>query len=163
MITRKTIAVYKVNPANPDKAIDEPQVIMEIAQPESNHNGGMLAFGPDGYLYIGTGDGGGANDEHGTIGNGQNLNTLLGKILRIDVDKGTPYKIPEDNPFVGKPDTKPEIWAYGLRNPWRFSFDKVTGKLFCGDVGQNKYEEINIIKRWQLWMENYGRIPLFQS
>ncbi|MBP9082999.1 MAG: PQQ-dependent sugar dehydrogenase [Bacteroidia bacterium] len=156
---KSTIAVYKVNPANPDKAIDEPQVIMEIAQPESNHNGGMLAFGPDGYLYIGTGDGGGANDEHGTIGNGQNLNTLLGKILRIDVDKGTPYKIPEDNPFVGKPDTKPEIWAYGLRNPWRFSFDKVTGKLFCGDVGQNKYEEINIIKKggnygWRI-MEGY--------
>ena len=132
---------------------------MEILQPESNHNGGMLQFGPDRYLYIGTGDGGGANDEHGAIGNGQDLNTLLGKILRIDVDKKFPYAIPADNPFVGKTGHKEEIYAYGLRNPWRFSFDSVNGKLYCGDVGQNKYEEINIIEKggnygWRI-MEGY--------
>jgi glucose/arabinose dehydrogenase len=126
--------------------------IMEILQPESNHNGGNLAFGPDGYLYIGLGDGGGANDEHGTIGNGQDKNTLLGKILRIDIDSKKPYAVPADNPFAKTPNCRPEIYAYGLRNPWRFSFDPVNGKLYCGDVGQNKYEEINIIEKGG----NYG-------
>lgn len=149
---KSVIAEYKVSTTNQDIAATSEKIIMEILQPESNHNGGMLEFGPDGYLYIGTGDGGGANDEHGTIGNGQDLNTLLGKILRIDVDKKEPYAIPNDNPFVGKAGHKPEIYAYGLRNPWRFSFDKVNGKLYCGDVGQNKYEEINIIEKGG----NYG-------
>jgi glucose/arabinose dehydrogenase len=146
------LAEYRVNPDNPDAAIDKEVRILEIPQPESNHNGGMLAFGPDGYLYIGLGDGGGANDEHGTIGNGQNMNTLLGKILRINVDGKKPYEVPADNPFVGKAGHKPEIWASGLRNPWRFSFDRATGRLLCGDVGQNKYEEINIIRKGG----NYG-------
>jgi len=153
------VAEFKVSPTNSDNAPLKEEIIMEINQPESNHNGGMLAFGPDRYLYIGLGDGGGANDEHGTIGNGQNLNTLLGKILRIDVNGKKPYDIPGDNPFVGKSNSKPEIYAYGLRNPWRFSFDRANGKLFCGDVGQNKYEEINIIKKggnygWRI-MEGY--------
>ncbi len=153
------LAEYKVSPTNPDNATLKEEIIMEINQPEGNHNGGMLAFGPDGYLYFGLGDGGGANDEHGSSGNGQNLNTLLGKILRIDVNGKKPYDIPADNPFVGRANTKPEIYAYGLRNPWRFSFDKANGKLFCGDVGQNKYEEINIIKKggnygWRI-MEGY--------
>ncbi|HMT30394.1 MAG TPA: PQQ-dependent sugar dehydrogenase [Bacteroidia bacterium] len=156
---KSVVAEYKVSPENPDAASMKEEVIMEINQPESNHNGGMLLFGPDGFLYIGLGDGGGANDEHGSNGNGQNLNTLLGKILRIDVNGKKPYEIPTDNPFVGKENCKPEIYAYGLRNPWRFSFDKATGKLFCGDVGQNKYEEINIIKKggnygWRV-MEGY--------
>ena len=156
---KSILAEYKVSPDDPDKALMTEIIIMEILQPESNHNGGMLAFGPDGFLYIGTGDGGGANDEHGTIGNGQDKNTLLGKILRIDVDKEKPYSVPADNPFVDKPNHRPEIYAYGLRNPWRFSFDQVTGKLFCGDVGQNKYEEINIIEKggnygWRI-MEGY--------
>lgn len=156
---KSVIAEFRVSPEDPDKAIDKPAVIMEILQPESNHNGGMLEFGPDGYLYIGTGDGGGANDEHGTIGNGQDKSNLLGKILRIDIDSKKPYAVPADNPFVNQTGSRAEIYAYGLRNPWRFSFDKENGKLFCGDVGQNKYEEINIIKKggnygWRI-MEGY--------
>lgn len=149
---KSVIAEFRVSPSNPDIAINEPSVIMEFLQPESNHNGGMLEFGPDGFLYIGTGDGGGANDEHGTIGNSQNGSNLLGKILRIDVNGAKPYVIPADNPFTGKAGIRGEIYAYGLRNPWRFSFDRKTGELFCGDVGQNKYEEINIIKKGG----NYG-------
>jgi len=127
------------------------KIILEIEQPESNHNGGNLAFGPDGFLYIGSGDGGGANDEHGKKGNGQNLETLLGKMLRIDINAGNPYKIPADNPFVNK-GGRDEIWAYGLRNPWKFSFDKLSGKLFCADVGQDTWEEIDIIEKGG----NYG-------
>jgi glucose/arabinose dehydrogenase len=145
------LAEYLVSPGNPDMASKDEKIIMAIAEPESNHNGGQIDFGPDGYLYFALGDGGGANDEHGASGNGQNLNTLLGKILRIDVNGKPPYEIPTDNPFNGK-NAKPEIWAYGLRNPWRFSFDKVTGQLFCGDVGQNKYEEVDIIEKGK----NYG-------
>jgi glucose/arabinose dehydrogenase len=156
---KSVIAEYKVSALSADKAATESVIIMEIPQPESNHNGGMMAFGPDGYLYIGTGDGGGANDEHGEIGNGQNLSTLLGKILRIDVNNGRPYMIPADNPFKDKRGMRGEIYAYGLRNPWRFSFDRVNGKLYCGDVGQNNYEEINIIRKggnygWRI-MEGY--------
>ncbi len=153
------VAEYRVSAANPDVAELAERMLMVIAEPESNHNGGQLAFGPDGFLYIAVGDGGGANDEHGTTGNGQNLETLLGKILRIDVNGKTPYEIPPDNPFTGR-DAKPEIWAYGLRNPWRFSFDRVTGRLFCGDVGQNKYEEVNIIEKggnfgWRIMEGNH--------
>jgi glucose/arabinose dehydrogenase len=146
----KTVLEEYLASANPDKALSQGKTILEIEQPESNHNGGQLAFGPDGYLYLGPGDGGGAGDKHGTTGNGQNLNTLLGKILRIDVNKGNPYSIPPDNPFLRS--GKPEIWAYGLRNPWRFSFDKVTGRLYCADVGQNEYEEVNLIEKGK----NYG-------
>ena len=127
------------------------RILLTVQQPESNHNGGNIQFGPDGYLYIGMGDGGGAGDKHGESGNGQNRNTLLGKILRIDVNTDKGYRIPDDNPFVGKP-AKPEIWAYGLRNPWRFSFDRKTGALFAADVGQNKFEEVNIIEKGG----NYG-------
>lgn len=134
------------------------EVLMRFQKKESNHNGGDLQFGPDGYLYLGLGDGGGGGDKHGPIGNGQYLDTLLGKMIRIDVSK-PPYAVPADNPFVGRPGVKPEIWAYGLRNPWRFSFDKKTGELFCGEVGQNKYEEVDIIRKggnygWRV-MEGY--------
>lgn len=149
---KSILAEYMVS-AKPDSANPNSyKVIMEIEQPESNHNGGQLAFGPDGFLYIGLGDGGGGGDKHGDIGNGQNLGTWLGKILRIDINKKTPYSVPPDNPFVGNPRARPEIWAYGLRNPWKFSFDSFTGRLFCADVGQNKWEEINLIEKGK----NYG-------
>ncbi len=115
------------------------ELILAVDQPYANHNGGQLQFGPDGYLYVGMGDGGSGGDPQG---NGQRLDTLLGKILRIDVDTGQPYAIPPDNPDLG-PGVLPEIWAYGLRNPWRFSFDRLTEDMYIGDVGQNAYEEID--------------------
>ena len=127
-------------------------VILEVDQPAGNHNGGQIAFGPDGYLYIALGDGGGAGD---TFGNGQNLETLLGSILRIDVNGTSPgknHRVPEDNPFVGVPDALDEIWASGFRNPWRFSFDAEKGTLWAADVGQNKWEEVDIVKKGL----NYG-------
>jgi len=111
-------------------------ILLRVNQPFRNHNGGGMAFGPDGYLYLGLGDGGSAGDPQG---NGQKLDTFLGKILRIDVDSGEPYTIPADNPFGS------EVWAYGLRNPWRFSFDSQTGDLYIGDVGQNQWEEIDFV------------------
>jgi glucose/arabinose dehydrogenase len=122
--------------------------LLFVNQPQANHNGGQLAFGPDGYLYIALGDGGAADDEgpgHAPGGNGQSLATLLGKILRIDPTPTatSPYTVPPDNPFVGRNGAKPEIWAYGLRNPWRFSFDADTGDLWIGDVGQNEWEEVD--------------------
>jgi glucose/arabinose dehydrogenase len=134
------IARYQVsadpNVADPTTA----SMLLQIDQPYSNHNGGHLLFGPDGYLYIGMGDGGSGGDPHG---NGQNPTALLGKMLRIDVDGGSPYAIPWDNPFVNTPDARGEIWATGLRNPWRYSFDRLTGDLYIADVGQNEYEEVN--------------------
>ncbi len=125
------------------------QTILEFDQPFSNHNGGHVAFGPDGMLYIGTGDGGSANDPQG---NGQSLRTFLAKMLRIDVDHGAPYVVPADNPRWDDASAKREIWANGLRNPWRYSFDKVTGELWAGDVGQNASEEIDVVEKGK----NYG-------
>lgn len=136
------VAEYAVSD-DPDVADADPErMLLSIDQPFPNHNGGHLAFGPDGYLYVGTGDGGGAGDPEG---NGQDLTTLLGKLLRIGVDAGggEPYDIPSDNPFVGDADARPELWAYGLRNPWRFSFDRASADLWIGDVGQSAFEEIN--------------------
>lgn len=127
--------------------------LLTIEQPAANHNGGQVAFGPDGFLYIGMGDGGGAGDVRG---NAQNRAVLLGKMLRIDVDNGDPYSIPTDNPFVATQDARPEIWATGLRNPWRFSFDRTTGDMFIGDVGQNRLEEINFQPAKQAGGKNYG-------
>ena len=136
------VAEYTVHPANPDRADPgSARPLLRIDQPFGNHNGGGIEFGPDGYLYIATGDGGSGGDP---MGNGQNLQTLLGKMLRIDVDSTSgsrPYGIPNDNPFVGRSDAHAEIWAYGLRNPWRFSFDDDT--LWIADVGQNELEEVN--------------------
>ena len=126
-------------------------------QPEPNHNGGLIAFGPDGRLYVGFGDGGGAFDQHGARGNAQNLNTLLGKLLRIDPRRGARrgYRVPRDNPFVGRAG-RDEIWAYGLRNPWRWSFDRDTGDLIVGDVGQHSVEEVTFVARGRARGRNFG-------
>ena len=116
--------------------------ILFVAQPYANHNGGHVLFGPDGYLYIGMGDGGSGGDPQG---NGQNRATLLGDLLRIDVNNGDPYAIPITNPFVGQAGVRGEIWAWGLRNPWRFAFDRSAVLLYIADVGQNQWEEINVV------------------
>ncbi len=142
---RTVVARYRADPNDPDRALpDSETVILEVNQPYSNHNGGQVVFGPDGYLYIALGDGGSGGDPRD---HGENPATLLGSILRIDVDGGAPYAIPADNPFAGNSDGyREEIYAYGLRNPWRISFDARTGRLWAADVGQNMYEEVNIIE-----------------
>ncbi len=122
-------------------------------QPYTNHNGGGLAFGGDGKLYIGLGDGGSGGDPQG---NGQQLANLLGKMLRIDVDGGAPYAVPQDNPFISTSSARPEIWAYGLRNPFRFAFDRLTDDLYIGDVGQNSLEEVDFARAPRSGGENYG-------
>lgn len=133
---------YRVS-ANPDVADSTSgEMVIGVEQPYPNHNGGLILFGPDGMLYFGLGDGGLGGDPHR---NGQNLDVLLGKILRLDVNRKRPYAIPPDNPFAGKSGRRPEIWAYGLRNPWRFSFDETSGKLFLADDGEWTYEEINVV------------------
>ncbi|PJF44841.1 MAG: glucose dehydrogenase [Phototrophicales bacterium] len=148
------IARYQVSDDDPNVADpDSEYVLLTVAQPYDNHNGGQLAFGPDGYLYIGLGDGGSAGDP---LNNGQNPRTLLGSILRIDPVSREPYTIPEDNPFVDGVDGAPEVWAYGLRNPWRFSFDIETNDLYIADVGQNKYEEINFVEAGTAGGLNFG-------
>ncbi len=148
------IARYQVssdpNRANPASAFE----LLRIRHRDAaNHNGGNLVFGPDGYLYIGMGDGGGAGDRYG---NSQNPNALLAKMLRIDVNSGQPYGIPKDNPFVNRQGFRPEIWAWGLRNPWRYSFDRATGDLYIADVGQNAYEEVDFQPASSKGGENYG-------
>jgi glucose/arabinose dehydrogenase len=141
------IARYQVT-ADPNIADPNSEVVLlNVSQPFRNHNGGVLAFGPDGYLYAGLGDGGSAGDPQG---NAQSLDTLLGKILRLDVDSAEPYAIPPDNPFGN------EIWAYGLRNPWRFSFDRANGDLYIGDVGQGSWEEIDYVAAGTPGGMNFG-------
>jgi hypothetical protein len=127
-------------------------------QPEANHNGGLLLFGPDGLLYVGFGDGGGGDDQHGAIGNAQSLGAWLGKILRIDphASRGRPYTVPKDNPFAARRGARPEIYAWGLRNPWRFSFDRSTGDIAIGDVGQDHVEEVDFRKRGGARGVNFG-------
>jgi glucose/arabinose dehydrogenase len=137
------------------------RLVLRMADRESNHNGGLLLFGPDGLMYVGTGDGGGGGDAHGPRGNAQNLGSLLGKILRIDprADGGRPYRVPADNPFVGRSGARGEVWSYGLRNPWRFSFDRRTSDLTIGDVGQDAYEEIDYVSRGRGRGANFGWRP----
>jgi glucose/arabinose dehydrogenase len=150
---RSVLARFTADAVDPNLAdLDSERVVLEVPQPYGNHNGGALLFGPDGYLYLSLGDGGNANDPRG---HGQDLTTLLGTVVRIDVRgqaADRPYTVPADNPFVGRADVRPEIWAYGLRNVWRMSFDRVTGELWAGDVGQNDWEEINLVTRGG----NYG-------
>ena len=150
---KSIVSEFKVSSDDPMKAdAGSERIVMKIDQPFMNHNGGSMEFGPDGYLYIGLGDGGSRNDPYA---NGQNLGTLMGKILRIDVnktdgDKG--YAVPADNPFVGREGALPEIYAYGWRNPWRLAFDRATGALWAADVGQDLWEEINVVEKGG----NYG-------
>ena len=155
-----TVEEYTVSADDPNVANhSSARLITSIAWPQFNHNGHWIGFGPDGYLYISTGDGGYANDwgigHNVTEGNGQDVSTLLGKMLRIDVNKSCGdknYCIPKDNPYANNDDARGEIYAIGLRNPWRCSFDQKDGRLFCGDVQQNSYEEISMIKKGG----NYG-------
>ena len=149
-VARYHVSATDANVADPASA----QIILSVPHKQyTNHYGGLVVFGPDGYLYVGIGDGGGAGDPSG---NGQNTASLLGKILRLDVDGGTPYAIPPTNPFVGQPPALPEIWAYGLRNPWRFSFDPATGDLYIADVGQNAWEEVDVHPGGAAAGQNYG-------
>jgi len=159
---RTRVSRFTADVQRPDTtAVGSQQDVIDIAQPHANHNGGQVAFGPDGLLYIGPGDGGSGDDPDN---HGQNRTTLLGNILRIDA-RSLPYSIPQDNPYAGNQDGyREEIYAYGMRNPWRFSFDPVTGWLWCGDVGQNTWEEIDIIKRgrnygWKIMEASHCRPP----
>ena len=150
-----SVARYQVSANDPDRA--DPAsgaILLTIPHPDfANHNGGQLQFGPDGYLYVGTGDGGSGGDPSN---HAQDLTQLLGKLLRIDVDHGLPYTIPASNPFFGRGNARNEIWAYGLRNPWRFSFDRSSGDLWIGDVGQDTYEEVDLQPATSIGGENYG-------
>jgi hypothetical protein len=165
------VARYSVSAGDPDVADpDSEERLLRFGQPQTNHNGGQVLFGPDGYLYVATGDGGGANDAHGICGNGQNLANLLGKILRLDVRSSAPaglapdcggatagYRVPSDNPFAGGAGGPcDEIWSYGLRNPWRSAFDPANGDLYVADVGQNCWEEVNYVAGSGPGGENYG-------
>lgn len=164
-----TVSRFSVNASNPDLAVVSSELkYLRVLQPETNHNGGWIGFGPDGYLYVGTGDGGGAGDQHGTCGNGQSTTVLLGKILRIDpynnpanrpADCGgtTNYRVPANNPLVGTSASNcEEIWAWGLRNPWRNAFDDLTGDLYIGDVGQFCTEEVNFVAAGTGSGKNFG-------
>jgi glucose/arabinose dehydrogenase len=147
------VAEFRAAPASDQADRNSERTLLLVEHPFDNHNAGALAFGPDGMLYLSMGDGGSGGDP---FRNGQNLGALLGKILRIDVNGGLPYAIPAGNPFLNTAGARPEIWAYGLRNPWRFSFDRTTGDLYIGDVGQNRREEVNVGLASRRGGENYG-------
>ncbi len=150
---RSRIATFTPG-ANPD-VLDPAteQIVLTLDQPYGNHNGGNVVFGPDGYLYTGYGDGGSGGDPQG---HGQNRDDLLGSLLRLDLDHGLPYTVPADNPFVGQAGMRGEVWNWGMRNPWRFSFDRTTGDLYIADVGQNAWEEVDVQPGTSAGGENYG-------
>jgi glucose/arabinose dehydrogenase len=161
---KDVVAEYKLASNGTQVQENTGRIIISAEKPDGNHNGGAVQFGPDGYLYISFGDGGGQGDKHGEIGNGQSLKTLLSKILRIDVNTDSAYRIPTDNPFVNQPEAKGEIWAYGFRNPYRMTFDKASGQLFVGDVGQDTWEEVDIVRKggnygWRLQEGNHCYNP----
>ena len=150
------LARFEVSPGADTATLASMQKLLTITEPESNHNGGTVFFGSnDGYLYLSVGDGGGGGDQHGSIGNGQDINVLLGKLLRLDINHGLPYTIPPDNPFVGQAGLD-EIWAYGLRNPFRVGLDIANGDLYIADVGQSSWEELNYQPGTSTGGENYG-------
>ena len=158
----QSVVEYRRSKASRDRAdTGSARLVLRYDDEEANHNGGLVTFGPDKMLYIGTGDGGGANDQHGERGNAQTLGSLLGKLLRIDPRRtgGRPYRVPPSNPFVGRSGARGEIYSYGLRNPWRFSFDRRTGDLTIGDVGQNAVEEIDFAETGTARGANYGWRP----
>ncbi len=154
---RQQVSEFRARSSEVASASSERRVLL-MDDPEENHNGGQLAFGPDRLLYIGTGDGGGSGDQHGTIGNAQNLGSLLGKLLRIEPRRrgGRAYSVPSSNPFRARAGAAPEVFAYGLRNPWRFSFDRATGDLVIGDVGESEVEEIDFVTPAQARGANFG-------
>jgi len=156
--------VVEYRRATPDRADpSSARLVLRMEDHESNHNGGLLKFGPDGLLYIGTGDGGGGNDQHGSRGNAQDLGSLLGKLLRIDPRRGSTgaaYGVPRSNPFVGRDGARGEVYSYGLRNPWRYSFDRSTGDLSIADVGQDNVEEVDFARRGGGKGANWGWRPL---
>ena len=157
-----TESIWEYHRASDDRADPgSARLVLRMRDPEPNHNGGLLLFGPDNLMYVGTGDGGGGNDQHGARGNAQSLGSLLGKILRIDprASGGQPYSVPSSNPFVGRAGARGEIYAYGLRNPWRFSFDGLTGDLAIGDVGQDAVEEIDFERKGRASGRNFGWRP----
>ena len=157
---RQNVVEYRAT--SPDRADPgSARLVLRMDDSEANHNGGLLLFGPDRLMYIGTGDGGGAYDQHGSRGNAQSLGSLLGKILRIDprASGGRRYRIPRSNPFVGRAGARGEIYSYGLRNPWRFSFDRKTQDLSIGDVGQDSVEEIDFVRRGRGRGANFGWRP----
>jgi glucose/arabinose dehydrogenase len=147
-IERYTVSATNRDAVDPSSA----QLILAVAQPYANHNGGLIVFGPDGMLYVGLGDGGSGGDPHNY---GQSTATLLGKLLRLDVNGGTPYAIPAGNPFIGQAGARAEVWGLGLRNPWRFAFDRVGGNLYVADVGQNRVEEVHVVPSNRAGV-NYG-------
>jgi glucose/arabinose dehydrogenase len=159
----QSVVEYRRSKASSDRAdAGSARLVLRYDGVEANHNGGLLLFGPDKMLYIGTGDGGGANDQHGARGNAQDLGSLLGKLLRIDPRRSgaKAYRVPPSNPFTGRSGARPEIYSYGLRNPWRFSFDRRTGDLEIGDVGQGEVEEIDFATKGAARGVNYGWRPL---
>jgi Glucose / Sorbosone dehydrogenase len=155
-------AIWEYRRATEDRAdAGSARLVLRMADPEPNHNGGLMVFGADGLMYVGTGDGGGGDDQHGARGNAQSLGSLLGKILRIDPRPSAdrPYTVPTSNPFVGRSGARSEVYAYGLRNPWRFSFDRATGDLSIADVGQDAVEEVDFVRQGRGRGTNFGWRP----